>query len=92
MVDISMPDVLYLNTNNLPSYSQGLYQNKDHLEIPRNSVYMLSSYQTEWPYSDKFISIIRDDNGRYHLVNQSLSMPCLQLNPLKFENMLQKQN
>ena len=72
MVDISMPDVLYLNTNNLPSYSQGLYQNKDHLEIPRNSVYMLSSYQTEWPYSDKFISIIRDDNGRYHLVNHNM--------------------
>jgi len=72
MVDISIPNVLYLNTNNLTSYSEGLYQKENNLEIPKNSCYMLSSYETKWPYSDKFITIIRDNDGRYHLLNHNL--------------------
>ena len=74
MSKISLPDILYLNTNNKPSYVVGLYPSKDgkSLEMPYNSIYMLSAYQTEFPYADKFISIIRDNMGQYHLVNHNL--------------------
>jgi hypothetical protein len=33
---------------------------------------MSSAYQTVYPYADKFISIIRDNMGDYHLVNHNL--------------------
>lgn len=71
---ITLPDILYLNTNNKPSYVCGLYQSKDgkSLEMPNNSIYMQSAYETQFPYADKFISIIRDNMGQYHLVNHNL--------------------
>jgi len=73
-MELSLSDILYLNVNNKPSYMGGLYQNNsiNALEIPNNSIYMLAAYETIYPYSDKFISIVRDNSGQYYLINHNL--------------------
>lgn len=73
-MELSLSDVLYLNVNNKPSYMCGLYQNNsiNTLEIPNNSVYMISGYNNSNSYADRFISIVRDNSGNYYLINHNL--------------------
>lgn len=73
---ITLSDVLYLNTDNKSSYIQGLYPNNssDILEMPNNSCYLLAAYEkeNEFPYSHKFITIIRDNKSSYYLINHNI--------------------
>ena len=42
--------------------------------MPNNSCYLLAAYEKEntWPYSYKFITIIRDNNSSYYLLNHNI--------------------
>jgi hypothetical protein len=76
MCDVKLSEIhrgaMYLSVNGIAPYKE-IYVNDDSmLEIPKNSCYMMSAYETEYPYAKKFLSIVRDINGRYHLFDYNI--------------------
>ena len=59
--------------NNPPTYMDGFEMPiGDSIHLKPNTIYMMSAYETIWPYAEKFLTIIRDSDGTYHLLNYNV--------------------
>lgn len=70
-------NVIWLNIDEKTKTVKDLLTLKDEkLTIPPNSCYMMSNKETTWPYAEEFLTIVRDQNGEYHLFNFNVFVDC----------------
>ena len=71
-VESNTNGVCYLNMKGKSTYKEGLHSVGSTIELEPNTIYMMSAYETTWPYADKFLTILCDKNGLYHLYNYNI--------------------